>query len=349
MKKSVRIMHFGGLILIAAFALLLLIKPEYGRSGIARGLMLCGNIVIPSLYPFTFCVIFIMNSSAANLLRPFSSFIRKVFKMNSYALSVFLLSLIGGYPVGARLLEQGAHKGNISPFNASVLLNCSVNAGPAFIITAVGVGVFASKTVGIILFISHITASVLLLLLFKGSLIEENEPARDQGLPFSDNLVISAAAAAKSITGICGFVVLFSAINSYIVAISARFEFLKGISLMLEITNTLGLTRNLYAFAFLLGFGGLCVWFQVLSCCQSFKPNLSLFALSRLLHGGISIGMTLLLVKIFKISVGVALSPPALSFVSTPALFFALLLMAIIFLLSLSAQKYNCKLSQDVV
>lgn len=349
MKKST--MFWIGLTAfsILIFGILLIFLPSFGRSGVARGLLLCGNIVIPSLFPFTFCVLFIINSGAINFLRPFSGIIGKVFKMNRYSFAVFLLSLIGGYPVGAKLLNQGVKNGSISPHNASVLLNFCVNAGPAFIITAVGIGVYSSKTIGVLLFASHIIASVLIYFLSRGLLTEDKAVTNQNLLAFSDNFVLSAAEAAKSVMGICGFVILFSAINSYIVALAEVFPFIKGLVLMLEITNTLALTRNIYAFSFLLGFSGFCVWFQVRSCCTHFKPVLSLFALSRLLHGGLSSVITAVLLKLFGISFSVALVPPALSFCTTPQLMTALIFMALIFAISLSSEKFNCKLLNDIV
>lgn len=349
MKKSAKLWIGVTAVLILVFGVLLIFIPSLGRSGVSRGLLLCGNIVIPSLFPFTFCVLFIINSGAINLLKPFSGVIGKAFKMNCYSFSVFLLSLIGGYPVGAKLLNQGVKNGSISPHNASILLNFCVNAGPAFIITAVGIGVYSSKTVGILLFVSHILSSVLIYLFLRNMLSDDNEGGKRPPIAFSDNFVLSAAESAKSVMGICAFVILFSAINSYMVALAEVVPFIKGLVLMLEITNTLALTKNIYAFSFLLGFSGFCVWFQIRSCCTHFKPILSLFALSRLLHGGLSSVITALLLKLFGISFSAAAFPPVFSFCTTPQLMAALLIMVLIFALSLSSEKYNCKLLNDVV
>ena len=51
----------------AAFIVILILKPELCTKGAAEGLLLAGRVIIPSLFPFTACVLFIMKSGGTEL------------------------------------------------------------------------------------------------------------------------------------------------------------------------------------------------------------------------------------------------------------------------------------------
>ena len=59
--------------------------------GVAKGLYISGNVIIPSLFPFGVIVLIILRSNI---------------KILPDTVFVFLLSIIGGYPVGAQLIEE---------------------------------------------------------------------------------------------------------------------------------------------------------------------------------------------------------------------------------------------------
>lgn len=351
MKKAsvtLKIFFFG---FIISFAALLVTFPSVGREGVIGGILLCGRVVIPSLFPFTMCVLFIMKSEALEHLKFLSPITQKLLGLNFKEFSIFFLSLIGGYPIGARLLSEAADNKQISSKRAERMLLFCVNAGPAFIISAVG-GVFASKEIGVVLLISHITASLLLCRFIpKGNsqlLCAINK--KSIKLSLADNFVASAAGASSTLISICGFVILFSAINSYMLFFGEKIAAFKKIAVLLEITNSLLLVRNIYLLSFLLGFGGICIWCQIIAASGRLKINKPLFCLTRILHGSISSGLTYIIVKLFRITVPTV--SHSLSFkpiYSTPAVTVSLLIMGIVFAASLAGKKYNCKLLEDVV
>ncbi|MBR3908445.1 MAG: hypothetical protein IKJ50_01855, partial [Clostridia bacterium] len=57
------------LLLVAA----ILYNPKICISAAAQDLILCGKVIIPSLFPFTFCVLFILKSGALDSLKIFKA------------------------------------------------------------------------------------------------------------------------------------------------------------------------------------------------------------------------------------------------------------------------------------
>ena len=108
----------SAVICTVAFILLIIIKPEPCTDGAAKGLLLAGRVIIPSLFPFTACVLFIMKSGGLNIFGFAAPFTKRVFHISAELFSLMLLSLIGGYPVGAKLLNEAVKSGKVSEENA---------------------------------------------------------------------------------------------------------------------------------------------------------------------------------------------------------------------------------------
>ena len=295
-----KLKNFILLFLIFTSIIFLLLNPKTVSSGAIKGLLICGEIIIPSLFVFSVIGIFLVYSNCTdaicNLITPFSKF---VFGMNGKLFIIFLISLISGYPIGAKLINELVKEKNISEETANKMLCFCVNAGPSFIILAVGEKIFQSKTLGLILFVSHIFASVILALFSRGRL-KDNLDIKTKTRPLSEAVVSSVNEATQVIFSICAFVILFSVIFE----IFGKYN-LKIFLPFLEVTVGIISTRNLFFASFLLGFSGISVQLQILSIIKNFKVNKIRFFVFRILHGTISTTITFLIVKILKISVSV--------------------------------------------
>ena len=113
-------MKIISVIAVLSFAVLIIIKPELCASGAAQGLLLSGRVLIPSLFPMTVCTMFIMGSGAFSGLKRVSHVTQKLFHLSSDEFITVILSLIGGYPVGAKLLNEAVRE-NASPPKRQVL------------------------------------------------------------------------------------------------------------------------------------------------------------------------------------------------------------------------------------
>ena len=325
------------------FALLIVLFPDISRSGVTRGILLCGRVIIPSLFPFTMCVLFVMNIGISNSSNRLSNITKRIFCLNFFEFSCVFLSLIGGYPIGAKLINEAVAQKKITTKKAESMLFYCINAGPAFIISAVGCSVFNSKNIGRVLFASHILSSLCICMLTRKKEYIDN-PQKSSNLPLSDNFVLSAANTSKTLISISSFVILFSAINSYFLHFGESVPIFKNIALLLEITNSLTYCRNIYIISFLLGFGGICIWFQVFAAVDNFKINYFKFALFRLLHGILSTLFTYVIIKTFKITVPTISNITFKPIYSTPAVTVSLIIMVLIFTISLETKKYSSQI-----
>lgn len=336
---------------LSVFTVFMLSEPKISASGTAEGILISGRIIIPSLFPFTVCVLFLSNSGFFDCLRFISPFTKKVFGLSGEMFSVMILSMIGGYPIGAKLLNDSVENGRITPENAGIMLNYCINAGPAFIVMAVGNGIYGSRSLGWVLLISHITSSFIISI-FCGFLLRKDsdfESKRSNILPVSENFVVSVASAAKAVFGICGYVIFFSCFNAYLNHYSAKLPFLKYLSAVTEVTNAVYGIKSVSVAAFLLGFAGISIWCQVLSVGRNIKIKPALFIAFRLLHGTLSAAFTKILVKCFKITVLTAGTPVFKPYFTNAALSISMLSMVIILILSLYYKNNTGKIINDIV
>ena len=343
MKK---ILKYFGVFIIFIFMILIILNPKNSAQGAVNGLLLCGNVIIPSRFPFAVCISFLMNSGIVLVLKPFNRIFIKIFGMNFEMFSLFLLSFLGGYPIGAKLLNDSVKNKKITQDNARVILNFCINAGPGFIILAVGIGVLNNRLLGVILFFSNIFSSILIVLFLKKKLkLQDKASDKTASLNFAENFVTSTTESAKAIFTICSFVILFSTISSLL-------ENLKFITPFFEVTNAIYITKNIYFLSFLIGFAGISIWFQIFNICKNFKISYFSFIFFRILHGFLSSFITYFLIKIFKISVTVfsnnidfSFSPYNIGLSAT----FSLIIMGIIFIISLNNEKKGGNILKDLV
>lgn len=300
-------MKYKGLFIVVIFACMttsLIVFSGAGSDGALNGLKLCYSVIIPSLFPFTVFSLIIFDSGFFDSVK-----LQKV-KFNFEELSISLLSCIGGFPVGAKLINNAYLKGNISKKNSELMLGYCVSSGPSFIILAVGCGILDDKKLGYVLFTSNILANIIIAIILSFFKKPTKNKLKIQKLstPFSEVFVNATYDATQSILGICAYVVLFSTIISVFNNIFIKSNIKNALLSLLEITNGISLSGNLYFIAFLLGFGGICVHFQVLTMCKDLKPRYSLFLLLRILHGTLLSLITKFIVMVFNINVS-TLSP----------------------------------------
>lgn len=348
MKISLKKILF--IVAALSFIILLLIFPGIGRKGAADGLVLCGGVVIPSLFPFTFCVLLLMRSGIEKYLAKLDRLTVILFRLSGTQFAVFLLSLIGGYPVGARLVEELYSRRTADRKTARTMLCCCVNSGPAFTVLFAGEGILGSKTLGYCLLAAHIISSFVLLLLLRGKFAHSDMPDKrgNTAVPLSENFVNSAADAASSMISICGFVILFSTLNAYIL----NFTPIRNAAYFTEVTGGISLTRNIYFISFLLGFGGISVWLQVISAVRKTGVDIAPFIIFRILHGTFSAVTTFIITKAFGISVATisnGVSFDSRYFYSSAAVGIALLIMILIFFISLFGKNHSGNLMKDML
>ena len=204
----------GVLLACGVAAFLFLWYPQAVQTGVRRGLAICGDLLIPSLFPFLVLSGFVIRSGlASGIGRRLSPLMRRLFGFSGSAAAAMVISLVGGYPAGANAVAGLCEQGEIDKSEARRLLRCCVSAGPAFIIGGVGVGMLGSAKAGVLLLIAHWVAFLVVALIERDTVCPRRLPTVQEssvGAAFAQ----SVNTAASSLLSMCGFVLLASGVLS---------------------------------------------------------------------------------------------------------------------------------------
>ena len=317
-KPWVRDAALGAALLCAVLSLML--WPQDAMEAARSGLSLCGNVIIPSLFPFFVLSSLVVELGLAGYLgRLLEGVMYPLFRVNGACASAVALGFIGGYPVGARTALSLYQKGMCTRVEAQRLLAFCNNSGPAFILGVVGAGVFASSRAGVLIYLAHAAASLCVGLLFRfyGRREEARAPKRAspciRATRFTAAFTGSVKDALSSTLNICAFVVFFlvvvrlltrsgllTALSALLAALFAPLGFdqmwaqrlLTGILEMTSGVYTLSgegtLTGRLSMAAFLLGWAGISVHCQVLSFLGGSGLSAGTYLVGKFLHGILS-------------------------------------------------------------
>ncbi|MBC8570860.1 hypothetical protein [Zongyangia hominis] len=341
-----------------ALCLGILCYPQSSAQGARDGLTLCAGVVIPSLFPFVVLACFLLNSGLGEIIsRPFSPLTRHVFKLPSSCGCVILMSLLGGYPVGAKMIAGLLEQEKIDRKEAARMLCFCVNAGPAFLIGTVGLSMLHSTALGVILLISQILSSLLIgafLGLFHKTPPKTKAPQNgSQSLPVA--FVNSVCAGASSMFTVSAFIVFLSAVTSLLTAsgfmdfLCQKLSALAGSQVVtplvygfLEVTRgCLQSAQNDVLTGFtlcsiLVSFSSVSIVCQVVALIKDHRLNLVPFLLSRLAHAAITGVIAHLILRAVPLALisAVFKAPPRLeiSYGSIPAAVCILILCAILLL-----------------
>lgn len=273
---------FAPLLAAVLSFILFLFRSDIAIEYMKKGLNLCARTVIPSLFPFM--VISELLVSCGILGGGRGGRFAGVY--------AFALGIICGFPVGARTVCSMVDRGELTPSRASYILTFCNNPGSAFVISAVGVSLFGSARLGIILYTCVILSAMVVGLV--GSLFMKNDSVVtsffssnfDDGGDFAKKFTRAIQSSATAMLTVCAFVTFFSSllgclgsllqsagVPSYFRAlIFAVFEISSGVGMAAE-TETMS---AIILAAAALGWSGLSVHFQIMTVSSgrgiSFKP-----------------------------------------------------------------------------
>ncbi len=140
--------------LLSVFCFLLILRnSDLAISYMSRGLTLCVNTVIPSLFPFMVISELLVGSGAGEALgRILSKPMQWLFGSSGAGSSAVVLGSLCGFPVGASTAVSLYDHNLISKRECEHLLTFSNNPSSAFLMTAVGVSMYGNKRLGVLLY-----------------------------------------------------------------------------------------------------------------------------------------------------------------------------------------------------
>lgn len=335
---------------------LMVFFPDLSIAHAKNALILCYEIIIPSLFPFFICSgILVYSGFAKSLSVFFAPVMKPLFNVNENGAAAFVLGIISGYPLGAVTACQLYEGAYLSKSEAERLLAFCNNSGPLFILGAVGSAMYKNLKIGIILYVSHLVSAILVGIVFR--FYEKNKfcaPKSNIGTTAQLPSEIFSKVLANSINSIltvCGAIIFFFTVSSMITELlplnrtfnailSAMLEFTGGIKKISLLPVSLGL--RLSASSFAIGFAGLCVHIQVMAVTARYGLCLKPYILGKLLHGTFSSFFTYFLFKAFPQSVS-TFSIAAIKLSGGFCLGSAYIILAVLILASFAASVYTIR------
>ena len=253
--------------------LLIILDTSAGLTGASEGIQLCINVVIPSLFPFVFLSAIIRYAFSGSEIRPLRS-VGRILGIPSGYESILILSILGGYPVGAQAVASAWKDDGLQTTSAQKMLSFCSNAGPSFIFGMLGTQ-FSFWLVPWLLWAIHILSS-----LFVGFILRNDNQiahviSKNKNKPAKFDVQTTLKSSLQVMSVICGWVILFrvliSVLNKWLpgdlpgqfrVVVAGILELTNGCTMLINIPSN---PVRFILCSTLLAFGGVCICLQTAS------------------------------------------------------------------------------------
>lgn len=258
--------------LASAVLLGILVQPEAAVHGAQRAMRIWCTGVAPSLFPFLALMPVLTGQEACAAYNSLlSGAMRRLFHLPGAAAPAVAIGLIAGSPGGAIGVCRIARNGGLRATDARRIALAITGVSPAYLILGVGLGLYGSAKLGLMLACIQLVVQLTLLCLLRGIL-----PQHDDQLPTiigGQRPADGMRAAVESILVICGYMVVFGAIVSVAASWIGN---IGGMSLLLALDLPSGLAElaacnfpgKMLIQGVAVGFGGLCIAAQNLDALR---------------------------------------------------------------------------------
>ncbi len=268
-KKDILLIYF--LLLIE---LLILINSDIVIKSVITSLNMFLTKIFPSLFPTMVMGLLLVKLGIYRIIT-FQNLFKRLFRFNEIDTSIFITSLFCGTPSNATFINNYLQKGIISENEALNLLCCTHFINPLFVIGGVGIYIFNSYKIGIIILLMLYLSNLIKAFLLRNNFnpyLESN--VIKEKVNFKDIFVSIIKESMINLLVILGIVILFNILiilikeifnlnNTLKVFINIILEMTSGI-LSIKTLNINIILKILLAYLSL-SFGGLCIWFQTIS------------------------------------------------------------------------------------
>lgn len=300
---------------------LIILLPQNSISSFYDGVRLWATKVLPTLLPFFILTKLLSSTPLIPYLESkISPLTQKLYGVGGVAGFVYIMSIISGYPVGAKITSDLYGSGKITQSEARTITAFTSTSGPLFILGSVAVGMFGSTKMGVIILISHYLGALLNGFLYRKKqkhTISHNTSSSQESIALGEAVYTSIIA----VLNIGGFIALFymiiallSSLNIF-APIVRLFELLgvnQNISLGLlsglcEVTSgevllskaSLSPPLATVLSTAIISFGGLSIHAQAYSYLSKFDMPYHKFLLQKLTHSLLSTAICTILILIF--------------------------------------------------
>lgn len=309
-------------ILFTAFLICLVLFSKNNMQAAKNGLSLWAQNVVPSLFPFFIATELLSYTNLPYYLGKLTNKImRPLFNVPGEGSYAFIMGIISGYPVGAKIVNNFYENQICTKQEAERMLAFTNNSGPLFIIGTVGISLFGYSQIGILLFITHILSCLTVGIIFgiiskiNFNKLERFSTLTKNQLKDTYNISDLGTILSNSITNaistillIGGFIVLFSIIisilnnlnaisyiSNFFITFGIPSEYVSSILTgLIELTNGVSEISSLHVknmsyqiiiSAFLLGFAGISIFLQIFSIASKNKLSMKPYLIGKIMQG----------------------------------------------------------------
>ena len=292
-----------GAFLLACAALLWF--PAAAATGARRGLSVCGDVLIPSLFPFMALSSFLVESGLSDVVgRRLEGITRRLFGLPGRAAAGILLSFVGGYPAGAAACEKLLLRGDLTLDEARRMMRFCVVSGPAFVVSTVGTELLGSTFHGWLLLAAQWAAALCIGMVGGGGRqSRRNEPPQKrEKIAALPAVGVAVGEAARAMLLMCGFVTAATCFLSVLDAMGLPPKIVDAVAAATEVSvGCIAWAPRGVVLSLCIGFGGLSVHGQIAALFAG-KPVITRgFFAARIAQGMIAAGVTALLFCFFPL------------------------------------------------
>lgn len=327
-KNKIKIVKYIILIFLILTSVLLFTNPKTYINSIYEGLCVWATAVLPALLPF---FIITRSFTALNIIpynNKFFNILGKIFKVPACGIYIFIMSVISGYPVGAKLIAEFFEQGCITQKQATKLVCLCMTSGPLFIVGTVGCMFLGSVKLGFILLLSHILGAIFNGLLYRNKITKDITFKNFNNSQINSNnilyeiminsilsvmvvgsyiaifyMLINMLFTSNTITPIkfildklLNFFNINGAADSVLIGLTEVTQGCKMISLI-----NLSEIKKVVISSLLIGFGGICVHLQSLTFLISSKVNIKFYFISKISQSILSSIISFVLMLVFVV------------------------------------------------
>ena len=279
-------MHRKLNILLLYFLLLIELLILYNSKIIINDIKKTSIIFIINIFPSLFPTMLLGNLLVkCNIKLIIPSFIKKIFNIlfnfDDNMTTIFIMSMLCGSPSNAMFINDYLEKGLINEKTAKNMLKVTRFINPLFVISTVGITIFNSVKIGIlILIILYISNFIKAFLLRKNFVSTSIKDTNINNINFINELKITIKETINTLLFIFGTITTFNILIClikeifnlnlfYTLIINSLLEMTSGIIILKDISIPL-LPKILIAYL-ILSFSGLCIHLQISSIIKEKK------------------------------------------------------------------------------
>lgn len=289
-------------LLIFFILIAMVAQPEKYTQVAFNSIIVWATILLPTLFPFMLYTKFL---SGLGLIEPISRLLSpitsKLYNTSGISGYVYLMSIMSGYPVGAKITTDLYMDGRISRGEASRIISFCANCGPMFIVGTVGAGLLINAYAGYIMLFSHFLGAFLNGLIFRKYKLNDLHKMQQKTnhTTEQDFLSSSVISSTNSMFIVGAFVVVFFILIEFLnqtLHINNQSIFGAIFNGFLEITHgckdianlVLPMSIKTILCCFLASFGGLSTAMQSITFLKRAEIKFSYFLLLKFTHAIIS-------------------------------------------------------------